>query len=83
MTLVAEKQLEHIGQTHGMADHDHDLVHELHQRLDAVWRYDQFIANAEDNGELQAFWREMKQQDQQVISRLRELIKIEVQNDCF
>ena len=26
MALAAEKALEHIGETHGVADHDHDLM---------------------------------------------------------
>ena len=41
MTLAAEKQIEHVGETAAMADHDHDLVHELSKRLDAIWRYEQ------------------------------------------
>lgn len=28
MTMVAESQMEHIGETKGCADHDHDMVHE-------------------------------------------------------
>ena len=46
MTLAAEKEYAHLGETAGAADHDHDLVHELGKRLDALWRYDQYIANA-------------------------------------
>jgi hypothetical protein len=41
MTLAAEKKMEHIGESCGCADHDHDLIHELSKRLDAPWRYDQ------------------------------------------
>ena len=40
MTLAAEKELEHISESCGVADHDHDLG----KRLDALWRYDQYIA---------------------------------------
>ena len=47
MTLAAEKEFEHIGETCGCKDHDHDLIHDLSKRLDALWRYDQYIANAE------------------------------------
>ena len=46
MSLAAEKELEHIGETCGVAGHDHDLIHDLSKRLDAVWRYDQYIENA-------------------------------------
>lgn len=83
MYLAAEKELSHIGETSGCADHDHDLVHELSRRLDALWRYDQYIANAEWREELRAFWQDCKASEQQAICRLRQLIRTEVENDCF
>ena len=83
MGIVAEKQMEHVGETRGMADHDHDLIQELNKRLDGVWRYDQFIANAEGNPSLQNFWRDLKKQDQQNVNRLKELISEEVKKGCF
>ena len=82
MTKVAEA-IEHIGETQGMHDHDHDLVHVLSKRLDALWRYDQYIANAEGNKELQDFWRDLKKQDQANIKRLKELIAAEIEQGCF
>jgi hypothetical protein len=83
MSLAAEKELTHIGETSGLADHDHDLVHDLSRRLDALWRYDQYIANAEWRGEIAQFWRDAKAQEQQAIQRLRALIAEEVRNGCF
>jgi hypothetical protein len=83
MTLAAEKEMTHLGETCGCADHDHDLVHELGRRLDALWRYDQYIANAEWRDEIAQFWRDAKAQEQQAIQRLKQLIKHEVRNDCF
>ena len=47
MTVAARKAYEHIGETKGCADYVHDLVHELSTKLDALWRCDQYIANAE------------------------------------
>ena len=44
MALAAEKEMKHIGESCGCADHDHDLIHDLSKRLDALWRYDQYIA---------------------------------------
>ena len=41
MTLAAEKELEHIGETKGCADHDYDLIQELSRRLESLWRCDQ------------------------------------------
>ena len=83
MALAAEKEMEHIGETSGCADHDHDLVHELSKRLDALWRYDQYIANAEDHADLQKFWRDMKAQEKKNIDRLKQLVAAEIQNNCF
>ncbi len=83
MSLTAEKQMEHLGETCGCADHDHDLIHELSKRLDAVWRYDQRVANAEGRDDLQEFWRDLKRQDLENIKRLKELIGGEIRKGCF
>jgi hypothetical protein len=73
----------HIGETKAIANHDHDLIHEMSKRLDGVWRYDQYIANAEGNADLQKLWREFKQQDQQNVDRLKDLIRQEIKKGCF
>jgi hypothetical protein len=83
MRLAAERELEHMGETTGCSDHDHDLVHDLSRRLDALWRYDQYIANAEWRDNLRQFWCDAKAMEQQAIQRLKELIAQEVRNDCF
>lgn len=83
MTLAAEQDLKHVGESQGCANHDHDLVHELSRRLDALWRYDQYIANADGHDNPKQFWSDVKSQEQENIKRLRELIAEEVRNDCF
>lgn len=83
MTLAAEKELEHIGETCGCADHDHDLVHDLSKRLDALWRYDQYEANADGKPALQHLWRELKQQEMGNIQRIKQMIADEVRQNCF
>ncbi len=83
MTLAAEQELKHVGESQGCANHDHDLVHELSRRLDALWRYDQYIANAEDHDNAKQFWNDVKSQEEENIKRLRGLIAEEVRNDCF
>lgn len=79
MTLAAERELECVGETSGCCDHDH----ELSRRLDSLWRYDQYIANAEWRDELRQFGEDAKAMEQQAIQRLKELVKQEVRNDCF
>ena len=83
MTLAAEKELEHIGETSGCPDHDHDLIHDLSKRLDALWRYDQYIANAEGKPPLQDLWRDLKRQEIDNIKRVKQLIAEEIRQGCF
>ena len=82
MNTITES-IEHIGETCGAANHDHDLVQELSKRLDGLWRFDQCIANAEGKSELQALWRDLKKQDRQNVERLKELIRQEIECGCF
>ena len=83
MVLAAERQLQHIGESRGCEDHDHDLIHELSERLDSLWRYDQYIANADGHPDLQKFWRDIKQQEQGNVNRIKQLIGDEIGNGCF
>jgi hypothetical protein len=83
MSLTTEKEYQHIGDSRGCVDHDHDLVHDLSRRLDCLWRYDQYIANADGQAELQAFWRGVKAQEQENIKQLKKLLEQHVQSNCF
>ena len=81
--LNTDDQWKHIGESQGCANHDHDLIHELSRRLDSLWRYDQFIANAESRPAVQACWRHLKQQEAQNIEKLKALVTDEVKQGCF
>ena len=83
MSLAAQRELEHIGESRGCEDHDHDLVHELGKRLDALWRYDQYLANASDKTPIQELWRDLKEQETDNINRIKQLIRDEVEHGCF
>ena len=72
-----------IGKTSAIRDHDHDMIHDLSQRLDAVWRYDQFIENADKYPDLKAFWQESKEHELKTIEKLKELIREHVRKDNF
>lgn len=78
-----QKATEHIGETRGMKNHDHDLVHELSNRLDALWRYDQYEANAEGKEKLQEFWSRMREQEKHNVGELKELLATECKEGCF
>lgn len=55
MSTEVETEYQHIGKTQGCENHDHEVIHELSRRLDGVWRYDQYIANADGQEDLQKF----------------------------
>ncbi len=83
MTPTVEHSYAHVGESRGCANHDHDLVHELSMRLDALWRYDQYLANAEGHAFLEEFWRNLKFQEQENIKQLKQLIVGEIERGCF
>lgn len=65
------------------AGHDHDLVHELSNRLEFIGKHDQHVKNAEGNQELQSFWADLKTQELKTVGQLKGLIAHEIQRDCF
>ena len=65
MATAAPKPIKHIDESKEVANHDHDMIHELGKRIDAVWRFDQYIANAEGkDDELAQFWNDLKAQEE-------------------
>jgi hypothetical protein len=78
-----EKEVEHLGESRGVRDHDHDMIHELSRRLDALWRYDQYIANAAGYAPVQAFWRKVKEEEKENIAALKKLLAEHIQVGDF
>jgi hypothetical protein len=78
-----EQEVAHLGESRGVKDHDHDMVHDLSRRLDALWRYDQYIANAEGYEPVQAFWRKVKEQEKENILELKKLLSEHIQIGDF
>jgi hypothetical protein len=76
---IPSAPLEHIGETCPVADCVHDLVQVFNTRINSVWRYDQYIANAEGKQQLQDFWRQQKRQDQQACDQMRRFLGQELQ----
>ncbi len=77
------RKFEKIGRSSGCADHDHDLIHDLSSRLDSLWHYDQYIDNAVGHSNIQKFWETVKSQELDNIDQLKNLIRIEIERDCF
>lgn len=50
------------------------MIHDLSRRLDVLWRYDQYIADAEGYELVQAFWRKVRSQEKENIVELKKLL---------
>lgn len=83
MNMPTERMMEPISETKGAEDHDHNMVHELSNRLDALWRYDQDILNTSGEPGLRQFWRNLKDQEQKNIRCLKEFVATHFANHCF
>ena len=84
MATAAPKPIKHIGESKAVANHDHDMIHELGKRIDAVWRFDQYIANAEGkDDELAQFWNDLKAQEERNVERLKQFVARHVEKNCF
>jgi hypothetical protein len=71
------------GNSAGCADHDYDLIQDLGHRLDALWHYDEHIANAKGHADIQAYWAQVKRQDEENVMQLKQLINKEIKMGCF
>lgn len=47
------------------------------------WRYDQCIANADDDPDRQEFWRALKDQEQENMKRLKQFAAVHIEKDRF
>lgn len=71
-----QKAEKHIGETKAVPNHVHDLIHDLSNRIDAVWRYDQYIANAAEGGsdEERQMWEDLKNTEVETVKKLKKLL---------
>jgi hypothetical protein len=83
MRMVAERNSAYFDKSKETENHDHDLIHELGKRLDALLRYDQYIANARGDSELQDFWRSLKHQEEENVRRFKEFVAGHIEKNCF
>ena len=54
----------------------------LFKRLDALWRYDQYIANAEGTPSEQDMWRDLKRQEIDNVKCMKQIIIEQVRQNC-
>lgn len=72
-----------VGTVAGCADHDYDLIQDLGHRLDALWHYDEHVTNAKGHADIQAYWAQVKKQDEENVRKLKQLISQEIKIGCF
>ncbi len=83
MQAVADQRRERFGKAQGMPCHDQDLIHEMSNRLAALWHYGECVANAEGKPEVQKVWRELERQELASIGQLKQLIVRRVEEGEF
>lgn len=58
-----------------MKNHNHDLVHQLSENADSIWRYDEYIKNAEGCEHCLAVWSKLKAMNMEIENALIEEVK--------
>lgn len=67
-----------------LKNHNHDLVHSLSEKNDAVWRYEkEYLKNAEGCDFCQNLWQKLTEDDNKHIEMLREEIKRHIKEERF
>ena len=76
MSKANDQSEKYIGDTAGVPNHIHDLVHDLSTRLDAVWRYDQYMENAGDdvNKKERKLWSDLRKSELKTVERLKVIL---------
>ena len=75
-----------LSKTHvaiSMKDWNHDLVHQLSEDLDSLWRYDTYLRTSEACDRCTAMWRKFKEMDEQKVQMLQGEILAHVKENNF
>lgn len=67
-----------------LKNHNHDLVHSLSEKLDAVWRYQkEYLKNAEGCPSCVNLWKNLMKDDEKHIEMLKEEIGRHIKEGRF
>ena len=66
-----------------MKNHNHDLVHQLSECVDSVWRFDEYTKNAEGCAVCQGIWQKLKVMHQEAEMMLIAEIKRHISENRF
>lgn len=66
-----------------MKNHNHDLVQQLSENADSIWRYEEYMKNAEGCQHCTDLWAKLKKIDMEAEMMLLEEIKRHVAQNRF
>lgn len=66
-----------------MKNHNHDLIHQLSENADSIWRFDEYLKNAEGCPTCTAMWQTLKESCQKYEQMLLEEIKRHIAENRF
>jgi len=66
-----------------MKNWNHDLVHQLSEDLDSLWRYDAYLKSAEGCDRCTAMWKKFKEIDEEKARMLQDEILQHIKENKF
>ncbi len=64
---------------------NHDLIHQLSESMDSLWRFDEYLKNAQENGcgRCVELWKKMKELSQEQIKLLKQYLEDCIKEEKF
>jgi|YelNatPaOPRAMG01_1025707.scaffolds.fasta_scaffold04623_8 predicted transcriptional regulator len=66
-----------------MKNYNHDLIHQLSETLDSIWRLDEYIKNATECPRCQKLWAECKVDLEKIAQKISEELKQHIKEEKF
>lgn len=66
-----------------LKDHNHDLIHQMSETSDALWRMDEYIKNAEGCESCKALWSLMKADLERHVGALKSEVEVHIREARF
>ena len=66
-----------------LKNHNHDLIHQLSETSDSLWRLDEYIKNSNSCSYCEALWSKIKQDHENHVALITEEIKRHISEGRF
>lgn len=66
-----------------LENYNHDLIHQLSETLDSLWRYEEYMKNAQQCQHCQEVWRRCRELSEEMVEILTEEIKNHINQGLF